>query len=93
MPETSSRRRDCLANGLAEPDPSSGFLTTYGATNPENDFNTYAEKVFADVERLKSMARGQDLIKRKLRFVLEIYEHIDPRLNKYFVAAGLESVR
>ena len=85
--------RETLArDGLAAPDPSTGFLTSYGATNPENDFNTYAEKVFADAETLKSMARSQDLIKRKLQFVLDTYEHIDGRLRDYFVDSGLENV-
>jgi hypothetical protein len=85
--------RETLArDGQAAPDPSTGFLTAYGSTNPENDFNTYAEEVFADAERLKSMARDQDAIKRKLRFVLNTYERIDGRLHRYFVMSGLDRV-
>lgn len=84
---------ETLARGtLADPDPSTGFLSAYGGTNLENDFNTYAEMVFADAETLKAMARKQALIKRKLRFVLDTYEHIDPRVHGYFVESGLDSI-
>jgi hypothetical protein len=86
--------RETLArDGLTAPDPSTGFLSAYGSTNPENDFNTYAEEIFADAERLKLIARDQSLIKRKLQFVLDIYEHIDPRFHKYFIETGFESAQ
>lgn len=83
---------EAIARGeRADPDPQTGFLTAYGATNPENDFNTYAEKLFTDVETLKLMAPKHPLIRRKLRFVLDAYEHLDRRLREYFVESGLES--
>lgn len=83
---------EALVRGNAtDPDPSTGFLTAYGASTPENDFNTYAEKLFVDLDTLKAKANQHDLIKRKLKFVLDTYEHIDGRLRKHFDESGLRA--
>jgi hypothetical protein len=61
------------------PSPETGFLSAYGATNPENDFNVYAEKMFTEPDGLEQLARQHSLIRRKLDFVRAAYAAIDPR--------------
>lgn len=76
----------------ADPDLSTGFLSAYGSSTPENDFNTYAEMMFAEVERLKKAAERHALVRRKLKFVLEAYERVDSRMHAYFERTGLLAV-
>jgi hypothetical protein len=75
-------------DGVA-PDPSTGFLTAYGATNPENDFNIYSEKIFTEPQSLGSIASTHAIIRRKLTFVLEAYLDAEPRLHAVFSRSGL----
>lgn len=83
---------EAIARGdEANPDPSTGFLTAYGSSTPENDFNTYSEMLFSEVDQLRSLARDHDLVKRKLRFVIEAYEAVDASMRDYFVRSGLRS--
>jgi hypothetical protein len=73
----------------AKPPPlSTGFLSAYGATNPENDFNVYAEEVFVNPQRVIQAARQEPLVQRKLDFFMRTYEAIDPRMREVF--RGLE---
>lgn len=88
---------DYAASGSAglvrgrEPDPdlSTGFLSAYGGTSAENDFNTYAEKVFTEPESVIAAARKSPLVARKLRFVLNAYIKVDGRMRDVFVRLGL----
>jgi hypothetical protein len=61
------------------PSLETGFLSAYGATNLENDFNVYAEKMFTEPDGLAQLARQHPLIRRKLDFVRAAYVAIDPR--------------
>lgn len=85
------RAPDVLARGEdRDPSPTTGFLTAYGATNPENDFNTYAEQVFSESAELRLRAKDQPLIARKLAFVLDAYRAVDPRIDDVFRKLGFD---
>jgi hypothetical protein len=75
--------------GDAAPDPATGFLSAYGGTNPENDFNVYAEKIFTEPEKVAGLARAHPLVHRKLDFVMGVYERIDPRMAAVFRDLGV----
>jgi hypothetical protein len=67
-----------------------GFLSAYGATNLENDFNLYAETMFTEPTRLAGLAQQYPLIRRKLDFVIAKYVAIDPRFVDLFHRMGLD---
>jgi hypothetical protein len=73
----------------ADPAIETGFLSAYGATTSENDFNTYAEIIFSDPARMKDLAKKVPLIAKKVGLVLAAYIAIDPRLNETFSRTGL----
>ena len=72
-----------------DPSPETGFLSAYGATNLENDFNDYAEKMFTEPDKLALLAARHPLIRRKLDFVRAAYVAIDARLADRFHRLGL----
>jgi hypothetical protein len=83
-----------LANGGGlQPAPDTGFLSAYGATNAENDFNTYAEKIFGGAEELVELACQHALVRKKLLFVLQTYVAIDARMAGVFHALGVDRAR
>lgn len=61
-------------------DPASGFLSPYGTTNPENDFNVYAEEMFMAPGATREVAARHDIVRRKLQFVIERYVEVDSRM-------------
>jgi hypothetical protein len=75
--------------GEADPDPATGFLSAYGASNPENDFNTYAETMFAEPAKLASLATKHERVARKLHVVRAAYVAVDPAMDATFSAMGL----
>ena len=52
-----------------------GFINNYAKTNPENDFNTYAEILFAEPEKIRMLSEAYPLIKTKLQYVKSIYRN------------------
>lgn len=52
-----------------------GFVYNYGKTDPENDFNTYAELLFVKTQKLENFANTYSLVKRKLEFLKIIYRN------------------
>ncbi|MBA8903621.1 hypothetical protein [Phyllobacterium sp. P30BS-XVII] len=76
----------------ANPPIETGFLSAYGATTAENDFNTYAEVIFSDPARMKDMASKVPLVAKKLNLVLRAYMEIDPRLHETFSRMGLLAI-
>jgi hypothetical protein len=66
-----------------------GFLSSYGATSVENDFNTYAETAFGDPPRLVELARTSRTIRQKATLLLGLYISLDERLNATFRSFGL----
>jgi hypothetical protein len=82
-----------IAGGKAVAPPiETGFLSAYGATTSENDFNIYAETVFFDPERLKNLAGRIPLVAQKLALVLDAYIRVDERLRDTFSHNGLLQV-
>lgn len=67
-----------------------GFLSAYGATNLENDFNVYAETIFTEPANLAQLARQHPLIRRKLDLVLAAYVAIEPQFADRFRLMGLD---
>jgi hypothetical protein len=80
-----------LSHGT-DPDPAldTGFLSAYGATTAENDFNTYAEKMFTEPERLVRLACEHAIVRKKLLFVLQTYVNLDGRMEKTFRELGID---
>lgn len=76
----------------ADPDPSTGFLSAYGATTPENDFNVYAEKMFTEPESVASLARKHARVAQKAAFVVDVYAAVDPRIRETFAGLGLGAI-
>ncbi|MDK4702030.1 hypothetical protein PH562_07220 [Rhizobium sp. CNPSo 4062] len=76
-------------NAQTAPPVETGFLSAYGATSSENDFNTYAEIVFSDPGRLIKLAESVPVIARKLALTLDSYVAIDERLRETFARNGL----
>lgn len=91
-PGWSEARDNAEALGSAQagpPDLARGFLSPYGATTAENDFNVYAELVFTEPARIASLADSQHLIARKLALLMDAYTSIDNRLADVFQTLGL----
>ena len=76
----------------AAPDPSTGFLSAYGATDAENDFNTYAETIFTEPAWLRDLAGKHSLIGEKLAFVLKTYVRVDPSIDATFRELGFPTL-
>jgi hypothetical protein len=66
--------------GEGNPDPSEGFLSGYALTNPENDFNVYAEQVFSNPDHVRGLARKYETVRRKLDLFIRLYVDADPRM-------------
>lgn len=77
-------------------DYNQGFLTEYGKTSMENDFNIYAEFAFVEPERLRVLAQEYPIIAKKLGLFISAYTNISPEFsdyfNKYFAKTGLSDV-
>jgi hypothetical protein len=87
-------REEALSRGdTANPAPDTGFLSAYGATTAENDFNTYAERIFTEPETLVALACKHALVKKKLLFVLETYVKLDARMERIFRGLGIDRAR
>jgi hypothetical protein len=84
-------REEALARGgTADPAVETGFLSAYGATTAENDFNTYAERIFTDPEALVALACKHALVRKKLLLVLRTYVAFDARMDKVFRDLGVD---
>ncbi len=71
------------------PDPASGFLSAYGATSFENDFNVYAERIFTEPAEVARLAALHPLVRRKLDALIAAYAAIDPRMIDTFRQLGV----
>ena len=76
-------------NAARPPAEETGFLSAYGATSAENDFNVYAEKMMMEMETVMRLARRVPLIARKAALVRQSYAAIDPRMGAMFSALGM----
>jgi len=66
------------------PNPVDGFLSGYGATNPENDFNVYAETVFLNPSHVATQAEKHPVVAKKLALLMEAYIQLDKRFEGVF---------
>lgn len=83
-----NRLEQTLRNWFDTPQPETGFLSAYGGTSPENDFNEYAAKVFTEPQAVRELASQYPLISRKLDFVLQRYVALDPQMQETFEGLG-----
>jgi hypothetical protein len=81
--KTGPKEMIALADG-AVPKPETGFLSAYGSSNEENDFNVYAEKIFTEPETVARLAWKHELIRKKLDFVMAAYVAVDRRMRAVF---------
>jgi hypothetical protein len=70
-----------------------GFVSPYGATSSENDFNTFAEAVFMDPGRLAELAARIPVIARKAALLLSVYGELDARMGGVFAKLGLDHLQ
>jgi hypothetical protein len=66
-----------------------GFLSAYGATSIENDFNVYAETIFTDANRVPRLAKSQPRVARKAGLLMAAYIDLDASFVALFVRLGL----
>jgi hypothetical protein len=89
-----STNEEALFSGAAmAPALDTGFLSAYGATSPENDFNTYAERIFTQPKELVGLACRHPLVRKKLLFVLQTYVALDNRMENTFHGLGIDRAR
>jgi hypothetical protein len=82
---------DALALAVNEPEQrDDGFLSAYGATTAENDFNVYAETAFDSPSRLLAAANRSPLATRKAACLLQTYCRLDERFADVFARLGLK---
>jgi hypothetical protein len=81
------------AAAAGAPDLATGFLSAYGATDPENDFNVYAETTFSDLERLSRIAAEHHIVARKLALLMAAFTLLDDRMPLVFDGLGLAAFR
>jgi hypothetical protein len=84
---------EALRPRAEQEDRSDGFLTAYGSTSLENDFNVYAETAFTVPSRLLDAARRSPVVARKAALLFEAYERFEPRFRELFTQQGLDSLR
>lgn len=70
-----------------------GFLSPYGATTAENDFNTYAEIMLDSPKRVADLAAGGNVtVRDKAALLMAYYAQIDPRMKAVFATLGLGGI-
>lgn len=72
--------KTCLDNSTFAWEESSqlykmGFIRNYSRTNPENDFNVYAETLFTKPQKIKQLAIEYPLIRKKLIHFKQFYRN------------------
>lgn len=60
----------------------SGFLSEYGQSTLENDFNSFAARLWAGDAALWEIASQHAAIQRKLSLVMRFYQQLHPRLDE-----------
>ncbi|HEX3695465.1 MAG TPA: hypothetical protein VH374_08740 [Polyangia bacterium] len=70
-------------------DPAAGFLTPYGRTSLENDFNVYAETAFAEPTLLRDLGRTYQVVAKKAGLLVAAYTALDDRMHDVFAKLEL----
>jgi len=68
-----------------------GFVSRYGTTSLDNDWNTYAERVFGHGRSLAVLIHRFPRMRDKVHQLLDIYARLDPRFEPYFQDTGLRA--
>ena len=68
-----------------------GFVRAYGMTTLDNDYNTYAERMFADGPAFAKLLTGNPALRPKARLVMASYLAVDPAMAGYFQRTGLQA--
>jgi hypothetical protein len=66
-----------------------GFVRPYGMSDPDDDFNTFAEAAFSDGPAFAALIGPFPRMRAKTALLIETYERLDPRLAGYFDRTGL----
>ncbi len=61
-----------------------GFLCDYALTNWENDFNMYAENIFAGGKEFWALVDQYPLVRKKTDMIIEFYYKIDPVFSENY---------
>lgn len=61
-----------------------GFLTNYSLSNPENDFNMYAENLFAGGKEFWNIVDNNPKVKEKAELVINFYNKINPVFDETY---------
>ena len=81
-----------LADNNQPIDYQNGFLSNYATTTMENDFNTYAEFVFARSDELIKLAKSYPLVAKKLRLFIDAYAKESPAMAQLLNNSPLAQV-
>jgi hypothetical protein len=73
-------------------DRTDGFLSNYGATNAENDFNVYAEVIFSNAKRVARLAKVYPVVAHKTAMLMAAYTNLDSRFESVFQSMGLSDL-
>ena len=66
-----------------------GFVSLHGTTSLDNDWNTYAERVFGHARDFAEEIGRFPKMRDKTRQLLDIYSKMDPRFEPFFAKNGL----
>ncbi len=90
---TQSNAQALKASDEGLTNPVDGFLSSYGATTTENDFNVYAETVFTNSKRVATLAHDYPIVARKTALLMSAYTQLDDRMFGVFQRLGLDQYR
>lgn len=87
-----SSSSDAIKDGLSsvQLNPSlfeKGFLTSYSMSNPENDFNMYAENIFSGGKQFWDIVDKNLKVAEKTKIVVDFYEKLSPVFNEDYFRA------
>jgi len=63
-----------------------GFLFQYGASDLENDINSFAENLFAPTIEFRDALKNYPVLRKKMALLISFYMSLDPSLNSSFFA-------
>jgi hypothetical protein len=63
-----------------------GFLFQYGASDLENDINSFAENLFAPTLEFRDALKKHPVLRKKMAMLIAFYTALDPSLNSSFFA-------
>ena len=90
--DTEGHKKILKDAGSVEGDPAlhkAGFISRYGQTLLDNDWNTYAERVFGHGPEFASLLQAEPALRPKTRILMDVYQSLDPRFVSYFMKSGL----